>query len=68
MSAATFHYLLAFVAARPNAMRLADTKRQTPNPSFRMKVEMTAAISTLVSLRLDTIAIGATANAQTMIQ
>jgi len=33
-----------------------------------MKVEMTAAISTLVSLRLDTIAIGATANAQTMIQ
>jgi hypothetical protein len=61
-------HLLIFVVARPNAMRLAETKRQTPNPSFKMNVEMKAAKRTLVSLSPDTIAIGATANAHTMIQ
>lgn len=46
----------------------AEMKRQTPKPSFSTNVENIAAKSTLVSRKADTMASGATVNAQTMIQ
>jgi hypothetical protein len=61
-------YFSDCVSARPRATRPVATKRQTPKPSFRIKVEITATKITLVSLRAETMAIGAWASAQMMIQ
>ena len=53
---------------RPMDIKPAEINRHTPNPSLKMKVDISAANNTLVSLRAETVAIGAKANAQTIIQ
>ena len=56
------------LSMRPKLTKAAETKRQTPNPSFNTKVEISAANKTLVSLSADTRPIGASASAHTIIQ
>jgi len=56
------------VAVKPKVIRLAEINLQTPKPSLRTKVDRIAAINTLVSLNADTMAIGASASAQIIIQ